>query len=32
MPLGVAGRLQLNVTTVLVGVEVKFCGASSGPI
>ena len=31
-PLGVDGCLQLNVTLVLVGVEVKFCGASSGPI
>ena len=32
MPLGVDGRLQLNVTSVLVGVEVKFLGASLGPI
>ena len=24
MPLGVDGRLQLNVTSVLVGMEVKF--------
>ena len=32
MPLGIAGCLQLNVTSVLVGMEIKFCGASSGPI
>ena len=28
MPLGVAGILQLNVTLVIVGVEVKSLGAS----
>ena len=32
MPLGVVGCLQLNVTSVLVEVEVKFCGAFLGPI
>ena len=32
MPLGVAGILQLNVILVIVGVEVKSLGVSSGPI
>ena len=32
MPLGVAGCFQLNGTSVLVGVEIKSWGASSGPI
>ena len=32
IPLGVVGILQLNVTLVIVGVEMKSLGASSGPI
>ena len=32
IPLGIDGLFHLNVTVFIVGVEIKFCGPSSGSV